>query len=46
MLLAHKVYEKNEKVSNNILTIKNIEEYNEIDCKCLWEIIEYLRKHH
>jgi hypothetical protein len=46
MLLAHKCYEKNEKVTNNILTIKNIEEYNEIDCKSLWEIIEYLRKNH
>jgi hypothetical protein len=46
MLLAHKCYEKNEKVTNNILTIKNIEEYNEIDCKSLWEILEYLRKNH
>ena len=46
MLLAHKCYEKNERVTNNILTIKNIEEYNEIDCKSLWEILEYLRKNH
>jgi predicted RecB family nuclease len=46
MLLAHKCYEKNEKVTNDILTIKNIEEYNEIDCKSIWEILEYLRKNH
>ena len=23
--------------------MKEIEKYNEIDCKCLWEIIRYLR---
>ena len=46
MLLAYKCYEKNEKVTNDILTIKNIEEYNEIDCKSIWEIIEYLRNNH
>jgi hypothetical protein len=46
MLLAYKCYEKNEKVTNDILTIKNIEEYNEIDCKSIWEILEYLRSKH
>jgi len=46
MLLAYKCYEKNEKVTNDILTIKNIEEYNEIDCKSISDILEYLRKNH
>lgn len=46
MLLAYQVY--NDRDSNPLedLTMKEIEKYNEIDCKCLWEIINYLRKNH
>ena len=46
MLLAYQVY--NDQDSNPLedLTMKEIEKYNEIDCKCLWEIINYLRKNH
>jgi len=46
MIMAIKCYEKNKKISNAIPTIKNIEEYNEVDCKSLYEILNYLRKHH
>jgi predicted RecB family nuclease len=46
MIMAIKCYEKNKKISNEIPTIKNIEEYNEVDCKSLYEILNYLRKHH
>ena len=46
MIMAIKCYEKNNKVSNAIPTIKNIEDYNEIDCKALYEILNYLRIHH
>lgn len=46
MLIANNIYSKNKKVSNEIPLMKEIEKYNEIDCKCLWEIIRYLRKNH
>ena len=46
MLLAYQVY--NDQDSNPLedLTMKEIKKYNEIDCKCLWEIINYLRENH
>ena len=43
MLLAHKYYNMSKK--DNII-MKDIIKYNEIDCKCLWEIIKYLRENH
>jgi len=46
MLLAFDIYSKFKKVTNKITSIREIEQYNEIDCKCLWEIINYLRKNH
>lgn len=44
MLIAHNIYSKTKNVTNEIPMMKEIEKYNEIDCKCLWEIIRYLRK--
>ncbi len=46
MLIAHNIYSKNKQVSVDIPLMKEIEKYNEIDCKCLWEIIRYLRENH
>jgi len=46
MLLAYKVYSKQDSNPVEDITMKEIEKYNEIDCKCLWEIINYLRKNH
>jgi hypothetical protein len=46
MLLAYQVYSKNICNPTEDFTMKEIEKYNEIDCKCLWEIINYLRKNH
>ena len=46
MLIAHNIYSKTKNVTNEIPMMKEIEKYNEIDCKCLWEIIRYLRKNH
>ena len=46
MLLAYKIYSKTDLNPNEDFTMKEIEKYNEIDCKCLWEIINYLRKNH
>jgi hypothetical protein len=46
MLLAYKVYNKQDSNPVEDFTMKEIEKYNEIDCKCLWEIINYLRKNH
>ena len=46
MLLAYKIYSKTDLNPNEDFTMKEIEKYNEIDCKCLWEIISYLRKNH
>jgi hypothetical protein len=46
MLLAYKIYNKQNSNPDEDFTMKEIEKYNEIDCKCLWEIINYLRKNH
>ena len=46
MLLAYQVYNKQDSNPVEDFTMKEIEKYNEIDCKCLWEIINYLRKNH
>jgi putative phage-type endonuclease len=43
MVISYEYY-KNTKVNSSI--IKDIEKYNEIDCKVIWEILTYLRKHH
>ena len=44
--MAYNLYSKNIKVTSDNTLMKEIESYNEIDCKCLWEIIVYLRKNH
>jgi predicted RecB family nuclease len=46
MLIANNIYSKLTDVTNKNPLMKDIEHYNEIDCKCLWEIIKYLRKNH
>jgi predicted RecB family nuclease len=43
MLIALNIYNKNDNVTNEIKEIKEIERYNEIDCKVIYEIIYYLR---
>jgi hypothetical protein len=47
MILAWKVYKKNKmkNIHNNPI-IQDIIKYNVIDCKVLWEIVNYLRKNH
>jgi len=45
MLLAHQCYDTNKKVSD-MNTMKEIEKYNEIDCKSMWDILKYLRTNH
>jgi hypothetical protein len=46
MVFAYSEYEKyrlkNDKIKNSNI-IREIAEYNEIDCKVIWEIINYLR---
>lgn len=47
MVLAWKVYKKNKmKDIHNNPIIQDIIKYNIIDCKVLWEIINYLRNNH
>ena len=46
MLLAFECYTKNKLVTNDIKIMKEIESYNEVDCKTIWEIITYLRNNH
>jgi hypothetical protein len=47
MLLAHKVYkESNCAIDETNYIMANIIHYNMVDCKVLWEIINYLRKKH
>jgi hypothetical protein len=42
MLMAYNLYKRNDSVENDIM--KNIAQYNEIDCKVMWEIFNVLRK--
>ena len=42
MLEAVKYYKNKQ---DNEIIIKSIIDYNEIDCKVIWEIVEHLRKH-
>ena len=44
MLIAHKLYESNKIVK--IEDMKDIAYYNEVDCKVLYEILNYLRINH
>jgi hypothetical protein len=46
MVLANQCYQQNRIVTKDLPIMKDIIDYNEIDCKCMWEIIEYLRKNH
>jgi predicted RecB family nuclease len=46
MALASKIYEDEVIVTDKNITMKEIIKYNEVDCKVLWEIIDYLRKNH
>lgn len=48
MLLAHKCYDikENGKLVSEMVTMKDIEKYNEIDCKSMWDILKYLRTNH
>ena len=45
MLLAHKAYKDTKEIMDEKnLIMKDIIHYNEVDCKVLWEIINYLRE--
>ncbi len=46
MALANKVYEEDIVVTDDNKVMKEIIKYNEVDCKVLWEILEYLRENH
>ena len=48
MLFAFQVYNNSNSNLNpeEDIIMQEIKKYNEIDCKCLWEIIIYLRKNH
>lgn len=43
MLYAFKLYEKLDNVTQSEPIMKDIIAYNKIDCKVLWEILDYLR---
>lgn len=43
MFEAIKYYKSTNK-DNSIIT--NIRDYNEVDCKVVWEIVNYLRQNH
>jgi hypothetical protein len=44
MFLANEIYEKKDNVE--LTDMPDIVNYNEVDCKVLYEIITYLRKNH
>ena len=45
MLLAHKVYKESKgPIDSDNVIMNNIIHYNQVDCKVLWEIINYLRQ--
>ena len=52
MLLAYQCYERKKRdndINNSICEqndMKEIEKYNEIDCKSMWGILNYLRLNH
>ena len=47
MLLAHKAYkESTGPLDDSHVIMHNIIHYNMVDCKVLWEIIDYLRDNH
>jgi hypothetical protein len=46
LVLAYNIYKNNDEVSLEIKEMKDIKKYNEIDCKVLYEIINYLRVNH
>ena len=41
-----KLYEQNNIINEDNIILKSIRNYNEIDCKVMFEIITYLRKNH
>ena len=44
MLLAYKIYSKNENVDKSEPIINDIIHYNQVDCKVLWEIVNFIRE--
>jgi predicted RecB family nuclease len=46
MLEAIKLYRLNKPMSKNEEMYKEIIDYNEIDCRVIWEIVNYLRLNH
>ena len=46
LLIATNFYNKNTDITDEISEIQEIKKYNEIDCKVLYEIINYLRINH
>jgi len=46
MMSAIELYRSNTNISDEIIIYKKIILYNEIDCKVIWEIVNYLRKNH
>jgi hypothetical protein len=46
VMISINIYNKNKNVTDEIKEINEIKEYNEIDCKVLYEIINYLRLNH